>query len=55
MEIVFLIVIVIGALSIIVGGIWVAVELIRALSASAPRVRPFVRWQADKEGNNQDK
>jgi hypothetical protein len=55
MEVVLLTIVVIGALSIIVGGVWVAVELIRALAAPAPRVRPFLQWQADKEGNNQDK
>jgi hypothetical protein len=45
MAVALLIVVVIGALSIIVSGIWVAIVLIRALSA--PRVKPDTQSHAN--------
>lgn len=52
MAVVLLIVVVIGALSIIVSGIWVAIALIRALST--PPVKPDTQSHADDKADGLD-
>ena len=52
MAVALLIVVVIGALSIVVSGIWVAIALIRALSA--PRVKPDTQSHANDKADGLD-
>ncbi|MHC4658645.1 MAG: hypothetical protein ACYS83_05630 [Planctomycetota bacterium] len=53
MEVVLLALIVIGILLAIASGIWVAIALVRAISAH--RAEPFVRRQGDEENANEDR
>ena len=46
MELIILILVVAGALSIIVSGIWVAIALISAISA--PRAKSITQYQANE-------
>ena len=52
MKVVMLVLVVIGALFVIVSGVWVAVALIRAISVH--RDVPIARSQENEESSNQD-
>jgi MFS superfamily sulfate permease-like transporter len=53
MEVVILALVVIGILLAIVSGVWVAIALVSAISAS--RAEPDVRRQGNEENANKDR